>query len=218
MEHFWTIESTIFQQPFSCLIAGPSQSGKTSLLKNILFFNKILINPQPRKIIYCYSVWQPLFDDLKNQVKNIEFNEGVYEINQIDQSINTLLIFDDLMNDCETDQSILNLFTIDSHHKNISVFLLTQNLFSKGKYARTISLNSSYIIVFKNPRDKSQIYSLARQMFPEKMLFFLESYNDAISKKGYSYLFLDLKQTTEERNRIQTGILPGDLRIIFTPK
>lgn len=219
MEQPWLIDTEIFLHPFTCLIAGPAQSGKTTLLKQILLLNNILINPAPEKIIYCYSVWQPIFDELKNSLSNIEFSEGVYNIDLVDSSTNTLIIFDDMMYECENNQSISELFTVDSHHKNISVFLLSQNLFSQGKYARTISLNCSYIIVFKNPRDKSQINVLARQMFPDKMKFFMEAFYDSInSGGGHSYLFLDLKQKTLEKNRVQTGIIPGELRIIYTPK
>lgn len=207
-----------FTHPFSCLIAGPSQSGKTSLIKEILMFNKLIIDPPIQRIIYCYSVWQPIYDEIQNLLSNIELNEGIYNIDNLDQSKTNLLILNDLMKECENDQSILNLFTVDSHHKNISVFLLTQNIFSKGKYTRTISLNSSYIIIFKNPRDKSHVYTLARQMFPDKMNFFMEAFNDAVTNRAHSYLFVDLKQKTPEKNRIQTGIIPGNLRIIYTSK
>lgn len=218
MESSWILESEIFLHPFTCLIAGPSQSGKTTLLKQILLFNNILINPAPQKIIYCYSAWQSMYDEIKNTLSNVEFFEGIFDISHIDSTIATLIIFDDLINECENNQSILNLFTIDSHHKNISVFLLSQNLFSKGRHSRTISLNCSYIIIFKNPRDKSQIQVLARQMFPDKISFFMEAFYDTINSGGHSYIFLDLKQNTLEKNRVQTGIIPGQLRILYTPK
>jgi len=122
------------------------------------------------------------------------------------------------MSECEKDPSILNLFTTDSHHRNISVFLISQNLFSQGKYSRTISLNCIYLIIFKNPRDKSQINVLARQMFPEKYNFFMEAFSDAVNNKSHSYLFIDLKQDTLEKNRIQTAILPGETRVLYTSK
>jgi len=44
------IETFIFRHPFTCMIVGPSQSGKTSLIKNILFENKELINEPPDKL------------------------------------------------------------------------------------------------------------------------------------------------------------------------
>lgn len=52
-----------------------------------------------------------------------------------------------------SDSSIYDLFCIDSHHRSISVFLMTQNLFPKEKNARAISLNCDYIILMNNPRD-----------------------------------------------------------------
>src|SRR5258706_1291764 len=55
-----------------------------------------------------------------------------------------------------------------SHHRNVSVLYLTQNLFFKSKHSRTMSLNSHYIIVFKNPRDVTQIKTLAAQMRSEE--------------------------------------------------
>ncbi|CAF0975526.1 unnamed protein product [Brachionus calyciflorus] len=86
-----------------------------------------------------------------------------------------------------------------------------------GKFTRTLNLNSHYLILFNNPRDRLQIGTLARQMFPNKVKFFMEVFEDAASKPN-GYLLIDLKQSTEERNRIQTGITSDDLRIIYTSK
>ncbi len=101
---------------------------------------------------------------------------------------NSLVIIDDLMSECSKDQRISNLFTSGSHHQGISVMYLTQNLFPPGKQSRTISLNSHYMIAFKNPRDSLVVSTLARQMYPNNYNFLLESYQDA-TKKPYGYLF-----------------------------
>ena len=183
--------NTIFHHPFTCMIAGPTQSGKTWLIKNILSNFQNLIDPPPNKIIYCYSTWQETFNQIKVDIPFIEFNEGIIETNNLDVKQNNLIILDDLMEQCQKNVSILDLFTIDSHHKNTSVFFMTQNLFSQGKFSRTISLNSHYLIIFNNPRDKSQINVLARQVFPNNFNFFIEAFEDATNKK-YGYIFLDL--------------------------
>ena len=80
---------------------------------------------------------------------------------------------------------------------------------------RTLSLNSHYIILFKNPRDSLQICTLARQMYPGKSKFLVEAFNDA-TRQAYGYLLLDLKPTTEDRLRIRTGILPDNIQIVYT--
>ena len=67
--------------------------------------------------------------------------------------------------------TVANIFTNGSHHRNISVAFLVQNLFHKNKHIRTISLNAHYMVLFKNPRGASQFASLARQMYPNKSAF-----------------------------------------------
>ena len=122
--------NSIFIHPFTCMLAGPTQSGKTTLIKTILKQNKQLISPTITKIYYCYSKWQFKYDLIKKENNNIEFIEGLPDSDIFDSTSNNLLILDDLMSSCEKDDSILNLFTTDSHQINISVFLITQNLFS----------------------------------------------------------------------------------------
>ncbi len=211
------IDPVVFREPFACIFAGPSRSGKTTLLEQILIDNIILIQPNVNRIIYCYARWQNNYDYLKTIIKNIEFNEGLFNIEAISANDKTLLVLDDLTHLCEKDESVLNLFTTDSHQKNISVFLLTQNIFSKGKHFRTISLNANYIILMNNPRDRQQISNLAKQMFPKNNQFLVEAYQDATLNK-YGYLFIDLTQATSQANRVQTGILNDDIRVIYRPK
>lgn len=208
-------KSFAFKHPFTCMLAGPSGSGKTTLIHKILKYNHQLIYPNVNQILYCYSRYQPFFDKIKHDVPNIVFHEGLPDIDELDSSNNNLIILDDLMQ--QVDQSILHLFTVDSHHKNISVFFLTQNLFSSNKHNRTISLNSHYLFLFNNPRDRSQINYLARQMFPTKSKFLIEVY-EYVTSKEYGYLFLDFKQSTPNDNRVQTGIFPDEQRMIFQAK
>jgi hypothetical protein len=213
----WLINEYIFIHPFTCLIVGPTQSGKTFILKEILKYSNQLFNSIPERIIFCYAAWQTTYELYRKEVPNIEFKEGIFDIELLNVNKQNLIIFDDLMADCNKSEKIMNLFTVGSHHQNTSVFFLTQNIFSKGKYTRDISLNSNYLIIFKNPRDQLQFQILARQMFPNKTKFLLESLEDATSRP-HGYLLFDLKQSTEERNRIQTNILPYEKRIIYTAK
>jgi hypothetical protein len=205
-------DSFVFQHPFTCVIAGPTGCGKTHLLLKILDKSNDLINLKPERIIYCYSIWQEAFDKFKDKV---EFHKGIFDFEEVNCNMVNLMIFDDLMTESDN-MTIQNLFTRGSHHLNISVFLLTQNLFNKGKFTRTINLNSQYTIIFDNPRDRSQISHLARQMFPHNSKFLVEAYNDVMrSQRGY--LFLDNKNTTPEEIRIQTNITK-QIRIVYKIK
>ena len=107
----------------------------------------------------------------------------------------------------------MNLFTKGSHHRNLSVIYIVQNLFHQGKGNRIISLNSHDLVLFKNPRGKLQILTLAEQMYPiaSETAWFIKEYEEAV-RRPYGYLFVDLKPTTPDRCRLRTNVLPGEER------
>lgn len=102
-----------------------------------------------------------------------------------------------------------------SHRKDILVLFLTQNIFVKN--TRTMSLNSHYIVLFKNPRDATQIAHLARQMYPGKSKFMIEAFRDATSKP-YTYLMIDLRPETEDMLRLRSSIFPDEDNFVYVPK
>jgi len=71
----------------------------------------------------------------------------------------------------ETDQLVVDIFTKISHHCNISMIYMTENVFDKNKFARTISL-----VLFPNSRDAYQFAMLSRQMYPESWRSAVEGY------------------------------------------
>jgi len=112
---------------------------------------------------------------------------------------------------------VSQIFTKVSHHKSLSVLYLTQNLFYKTKQNRTMSLNAHYLVLFKNPRDMTQISHLAAQMYPGKSKYMIESYRDATSVP-FSYLLIDLKPDTEEKMRLRSNIFPGETTYVYVSK
>ncbi len=106
------------------------------------------------------------------------------------------------------DRHIADLFTKGSHHKNLSVIYIVQNIFHQGRETRDISLNTHYIVLFKSPRDKQQISTLARQIRPGRVQEFMNAYEEATSRP-HGYLMLDLKPTTHDDHRLKTKVLPG---------
>ena len=64
------------------------------------------------------------------------------------------------MEEVSGEESLKNLFTKYGHHFNVSCIFMSQNLFNKGKL-RTVTLNTKYMFIFKNPRDKQVIENFA---------------------------------------------------------
>ena len=77
-----------------------------------------------------------------------------------------LLVLDDLMAEGGEDKELLDLFTKHFHHQNIAMLYLCQDMFSPGKYTKSISRNAYYIVAFKNPRDQLGMRNLLFQAFP----------------------------------------------------
>jgi hypothetical protein len=192
-------------------MTGPSGSGKTYATLKLIKYANEMIAPPPERIIWCYGIFQDSFDHMVN----VEFHEGLPDESMFDGKQRTLCIIDDLMS--EADDKVEKLFTKISHHKSVSVLFLTQNLFYKSKPSRTISLNSHYIMLFKNVRDATQISTLARQMYPSKSKFMIEAFRDATSNP-YGYLLIDMCPQTEDTYRLRTNIFPGEAHYVYVPK
>lgn len=200
-----------WKHPFTAIISGPTGCGKSTFIKRFLRQN--LSNIKFEDIIYCVPEGQRPDKSIPFTV----FNEGIVDVSDFEDQKPRLIILDDLMR--EADNSVVDLFTKGSHHKNISVIFVTQNIFNQGKGRRDISLNAHYIVAFKNPRDKQQIKHLARQISPENPRFVQEAFLDATSKP-FGYILFDLTQTTPDKFRYRTNILPCDIprNVIYVQK
>ena len=115
----------------------------------------------------------------------------------------------------EADKSVTHMFTRLSHHKGISVFFLVQNIFNKNKEMRTISDNSHYVILFKIPRNRSQVSYLARQMSPGNTGYIQNAYEIA-TLPPHGYLLFDFKQNTPDELRLRSNILPWEENHVYS--
>ena len=192
-------EDVKFEHPSNWLIGAQSQGGKTYFVYQLLKIADIF-KPDLPKIIYCYAEWQTLYEKMMIEINNITFMKGLPDIIDLE---NVFIVLDDLMSDVIENKSLLNLFTVGSHHKKISTIFLTQNIYEKGKYARTISLNCHYMVLFKNLRDQSQVLHLSRQLYPGDTKFFQEVFKLATEEK-YGHLILDLKQKSNNSLRLRS--------------
>ena len=148
---------------------------------------------------------------MQRTISNMEFVQGISTKDK-DSRYPSLYIFDDLMKDATKDENICELYMEGSHHRNLSVICLLQNLYNKGKENRT----SQYLVLFKNPLDQQQLSVLARQMYPNKSHQFLEKFREA-TYKPYGYLLIDLKQETPESVRLRTNVIKGS-HTVTTPQ
>ena len=172
------------------------------------------------RVIWAYGQWQSLYSENIENI-DIEYIDGLPSQNEIIEKRPELIVIDDLMNELADDMKMGNLFTKGSHHMNINVIFLTQNLFHQGKQMRNMNLSCHYLIIMKNPRDRSQIDVLGRQMKRTKQLS--EAFTDATSCP-FGYLLVDLRQDTPESLMFRAKITPEESikgkysPVVYSPK
>jgi hypothetical protein len=129
--------SAVLQYPFTCIVAGCTQSGKTVWVKSLLENAQKTINPPPQRIIWCYGQWQPSYFDMMTMMPRIEFIQGIPEdidnADYLDVSQRNLIVLDDITAQSCKDKRISDLFTKGSHHRNVSIIYIVQNIFQQGK-------------------------------------------------------------------------------------
>ena len=206
-----------FITPTIIAISGCTGSGKTYFVHKLLNFRNEMFDQNINKIIYCYNIWQNIYDEIEKELP-IEFHEGIVDEEYI-KNINgcndhSILVLDDLQHKMVNNKNCERLFTQLSHHQNITVIYIIQNMYYPG--LKTLSLNTHYNIFFKNLRDVSQLQTFARQTGFKNTL--IESYREATSVP-YGYLCVDLNPHCEnDAYRLRSHILPPDYTIIYQNK
>ena len=82
-----------------------------------------------------------------------------------------------------------------------------QNIYHKGPHSRTMSINTQYLILFRNSRDVQQIETLARQVFGKDSSQFMKHYREQTSKP-FGFVVLDLHPSTPTDKRIVRNFEP----------
>ena len=199
-------------------VSGTSNSGKTTFVYKLLKHKDIMFETAPDKILYCHGIEQPLFLEMEKSLPSIHFHKGLptqelIEAYSYSKSCN-IVVLDDLMDSVVSDAEMEKLFTLGAHHRRLIIIYLNQNLYCKGSKARTISLNTHFLVLMKNPRGLSSLQCLSRQVFAGKSKLLIDAYNDCM-KAPYGYLVLDLSPFSREDTRLRSKIFQNEDTIIY---
>ena len=210
-----------FQPCSSAVICGPTGSGKSRWVYRFLTnLDRMYDSDTPKDVMYCYGVYQPLFDEIRTNLPSVRLHRRLPTSDVLDDFAtgdHCLVILDDLMLQVLESREVELLFAQGCHHRRISVFYISQNLYGQGKSARTIALNSWYLVLLKNLRGSSQMAHLGRQLFCKKGNPLLEAYQDS-TKEPFGYIVVDLSPNAKDEERLRTKIFPGDDTVVYIPK
>jgi hypothetical protein len=207
------------KSPFTAIIAGQSGSGKTTLLLKLIEKQKEIISEPPKSILYAYGNYNSSIPKLQ-KIQGIRVHAGIPSDELLDTLPRpALLLLDDFMLQLNSKRDILaGFFTRKSHHSNISIVFIVQNLFERNM--KIVRDNSHYIFLLNSPSAALQIRSLGAQIFPGQQLkYFLDSYRQSVTERKYGYCLLDLHPASEPSLRLRTNIFgESEFPIIFLPQ
>jgi len=201
-----------FVHPFTCMISGPTSSGKTWLTRRLLsrFNTLISFNYDTEivilRVLWAYGQMQSLYTKQISPDVEVQYFKGLPSEEEIQEINPHIIVIDDLMTELGNNEKFASVFTKGSHHMNISVIFISQNMYHQGKVMRTVGVNCHYYIVMKSLRAISQLMHFGRTTFPKNGKYLIDAYEDAVSKSGFSYIRIDLTQSTPDKYRITTGL------------
>lgn len=212
----------VFRHPATIIISGPSGSGKSNFVKQLILNSADLIKTEDLSgvkgfdlVIVLYKIWTKLYENLQecSSTKIVFYKDTISE-SQLEKEIigfkTPVLWVDDGLSD-ENVYFIEDVFTRYSHHLNLSCILLTHNLYGQKKNTnclRTINRNAQYIIIFNYPRDRmvSRVLTQQSQSTKVKAKCLLQTIEKTLNSQPYGYFLLDFTQRTPEALRYKTNI------------
>ena len=191
------ITEAAFPDNFRCIISGPSECGKTFLLKKLIlasiYFDKLyIIGPTGDHYRGIERI---------NQKADVEFIKDIKDLpspDKLPKDLKKLMIFDDV----RAKEPVINEYFCRGRHNNCNMIYLNQNLFSLDR--QSVRENCNLFILFEQ-RGKALI-SIYQDFFNNVEL----SYNDfanicnKVWKEPYNYIVIDI---TKNKN------INGKLRI-----
>lgn len=97
------------------------------MTKQILEHADGMFSEPQKKITYCYDTWRSMYDQLRQNLKEITFHKGIPDEDQFNEwgtiHSHKLLILDDCLLEASNSEYLMNMFC---DHQNLTGFFNTE--------------------------------------------------------------------------------------------
>lgn len=212
-----------FKTPARILYVGQSSSGKSSLIVSMILADERIFDQKIEQVFLFSMHYDPIYVQLEKKfgdnfryIKDLPDNSFSDFLPDGDHK-HKCIIIDDFAENAVRSESVANLFSIFSRHKNTTCLFAMQNVFVFGKNKMTLFRNATHMIIFKPSLDQSAINILAGRLFPQHSKVFHDIYRAALTKsQPYPYLCID-GSTDVADAKFRTNIL-DQVQNVFIPQ
>ena len=211
------------------ILSGSSGCGKTQLAEQIVCENKNIFTSPFEEVVWCFGRHADdtkMFIHIRSVLEKdnvaLHLHEGCpYEAIESNtlfekpRSAHKALIIDDLFSSPTQNKTLQECFSVLSHHLNITVILIIQNLQAASTGQRvalgTLLRSCSHLVVFVGRRMLPIVKSIGSSFFPGELFRVLEPFNDMI-KRGdqHNYIVFDFLNSDSRLQVREKGLLPSD--------
>ena len=179
--------------------------GKTRFCRNLLKHN--ILSEKIKHVFYysCPGAKNPRWNKHLPSIR-IHFREGLPTVRQfLKMPKSSCIIIDDQFEEAIESKEVQKAFTVYRRKFGFSIILISQNVFEKGRKAKTIRSNTFSYVLFNNFGDQQQNHLLARQLMLEKR--FKEFRADHFKTKHDSHSYVVLNNSAKHEDlRVATNI------------
>lgn len=189
----YVLKDAKFSFPFRMILAGSSGAGKTHFAGELLKRDDLFEDTLSAVHYYfpCYLTEPPVNWHTTLDIP-VSYHVGLptkSDLMQIEKK--SCVVIDDSFDEALKSSAIDHLFRVISGKRNISVMIMTQNNFSKGKYGREIRNSCNFSVLFRNCCDVSINENIARMAGMRRAY---EAATLDLSGSKYPYVLLDQSQ------------------------
>ena len=212
---------TVFSHPTQIIITGPTKAGKTTLTTQILSNRDVMFPDPPLQEIYWFYSMEPSVSQARKDLPGVNFIQGqptFEKLNSLDKRIPKLVVLDDMMDMTDkkgTFEELKKVFTALSHHGNMSLMFLVQDLYVNKNMTR-LANQAENVLAMCNGAATYQLGKLANKLFgPGHEPFIRWAVSDVKSHSKYGYLLLSTAAGLPECYKVRSRILPGDQNAFY---
>ena len=213
---------TVFNHPTQIIITGPTKAGKTTLAIQILS-NRDVMLPGLQEIYWFYTM-ESSTTKAREHLPGVNFVQGfptLEKLESLDTTIPKLIVLDDMqeMTDKKaTFEDLKKLFTAVSHHCNISLIFIVQDIYVNKNMTR-LANQAENLLAMCNGAACYQIPKLGNKLFGSGHEHFIRwAISDVKANSSHGYLLLSTGAEVLDCYKVRSKILPQDYNTFYIKK